>query len=304
MGAVTAGTETIRAAVQRVIIRLRSRLLSHRRIVVITDQVNAANELITINQTRIGGGQLRHGLGLQIGVHGSGAAKVGVSVVHTRVDDRNLHALTRVPRILTSPRGKSLCINLATRVHALLRDNRRDALHVGAVCEGTNLRSITSNRRTTHRIMRGVHQLRTRSGRHRLSLRLHLGSDGLHLRLTVRRRLLTCQNSRGLGLLIRTLALELHIHGDLAFSLLQARADTRSSVTRCARSTSFNLLGALSVSCRESGGNAESQGKSRTQTGRTDSLHSAAWRMRRCHGILLWISVFSLGAVCSVVVYR
>ena len=142
--------------------------------------------------------------------------------------------------------------------------------------------------------MRGVHQLRARSSRHRLSLRLHLSCNSLHLRLTVRRRLLTCQNSRGLGLLIRALALELHIHGDLAFSLLQARADTRGSVTGCARSASFDLLGALSVSCRESGGNAESKGKSCTQTGRTDSLHSAAWRMRRCHGILLRIFCFSV----------
>ena len=64
--AVTARTETIRAAIQRVIIRLRSRLLSHRRIVVITDQVNAANELITINQARISGRKLRHRLSLQV----------------------------------------------------------------------------------------------------------------------------------------------------------------------------------------------------------------------------------------------
>ena len=292
--AVTARTEAVRAAIQRVIIRLRSRLLSHRRIVVITDQVNAANELITINQTRISGRKLRHGLGLQIGVHGSGATKISVRIVNTGVNNRNLHALTRVPRILTSPRGKSLRINLAAGVHALLRDNRRNTLHIRALRQRTNLRSITSNRRTTHRIMRGVHQLRTRSSRHRLSLRLHLGCNSLHLRLTVRRRLLTCQNSRGLGLLIRALALELHIHGDLAFSLLQARADTRGRVTGCARSASFDLLGALSVSCRESGGNAESKGKSCTQTGRTDSLHSAAWRMRRCHGILLRIFYFSV----------
>ena len=292
--AVTARTETIRAAIQRVIIRLRSRLLSHRRIVVITDQVNAANELITINQARISGRKLRHRLSLQVRIHRTGATKISVRIVNTRVNNRNLHALTRVPRILTSPRGKSLRINLATGVHTLLRDNRRNTLHIRALRQRTNLRSITSNRRTTHRIMRGVHQLRARSSRHRLSLRLHLSCNSLHLRLTVRRRLLTCQNSRGLGLLIRALALELNIHGDLAFSLLQARADTRGSVTGCARSASFDLLGALSVSCRESGGNAESKGKSRTQTGRTDSLHSAAWRMRRCHGILLRIFYFSV----------
>ena len=215
-------------------------------------------------------------------------------IVNTGVNNRNLHALTRVPRILTSPRGESLRINLATGVHALLRDNRRNTLHIRALRQRTNLRSITSNRRTTHCIMRGVHQLRARSSRHRLSLRLHLSCNSLHLRLTVRRRLLTSQNSRGLGLLIRTLALELHIHGNLAFSLLQTRADTRGSVTGCARSTSFDLLRALSVSGRESGGNAESKGKSRTQTGCTDSLHSAAWRMRRCHGILLRIICFSI----------
>ena len=226
MGAVTAGTEAVRAAVQRVVVRLRGGLGRVGGVVVVTHEVHAADELGAVNQTRIGGGQLRHGLGLQIGVHGSGAAKVGVSVVHTRVNDRNLHALTRVPRVIAGPGGEGLRVDLAAGVHALLRDNRRDALHVGAVCEGTNLGRITHDGRAAHGVVGGVHELRSRSRRYRLSLRLHLGGDGLHLRLTVDGRLLTGQDGGGLGLLEGALALELHVDGNGSLGLLQARADT------------------------------------------------------------------------------
>ena len=122
--AVTARTETIRTAVQRVVIRVRRGLRINGGVVIVTNQVNTANELITINQTRIGSRKLRHRLSLQVRIDGAGATKISVSVIHTRVDNRNLHALTGVARMLTSPRSKSFRINLTTGVHALLRDNR------------------------------------------------------------------------------------------------------------------------------------------------------------------------------------
>ena len=257
VGAVTAGTEAVRAAVQRVVVRLRGGLGRVGGVVVVTHEVHAADELGAVNQTRIGGGQLRHGLGLQIGVHGSGAAKVGVSVVHT------------------------LRVDLAAGVHALLRDNRRDALHVGAVCEGTNLGRITHDGRAAHGVVGGVHELRSRSRRYRLSLRLHLGGDGLHLRLTVDGRLLTGQDGGGLGLLEGALALELHVDGNGSLGLLQARAQARGRVGCAGGVSTLDLRGGLGVRGGEARGHAQGEGEGRTQACGAECLeatgHSAAW---------------------------
>ena len=148
----------VAAAVERVVIRVGSGGFLLTGVVVVTDQVVAAKELLRI----VGALGNRVGcLRLLEGFLRAGATQIGVRVVDTGIEHDNLHALAGVAggggvcRALR-PHGERVRINegaAVLRCHVL---NDADAFHIVAVRERTNLFDVTVERHAAHRVVGGV----------------------------------------------------------------------------------------------------------------------------------------------------
>ena len=149
---------TVAAAVERVVIRVGSGGFLLTGVVVVTDQVVAAEELLRI----VGALGNRVGsLRLLEGFLRAGATQIGVRVVDTGIEHDNLYALAGVAggggvRRALRPHGERVRINegaAVLRCHVL---NDADAFHIVAVRERTNLLDVTVERHAAHRVVGGV----------------------------------------------------------------------------------------------------------------------------------------------------
>ena len=215
---------TVAAAVERVVIRVGSGGFLLTGVVVVTDQVVAAKELLRI----VGALGNRVGcLRLLEGFLRAGAAQIGVRVVDTGIEHDNLHALAGVAggggvRRALRPHGERVRINegaAVLRCHVL---NDADAFHIVAVRERTNLLDVTVERHAAHRVVGGVQDLRAGFLRRGGTLLLHAGADCLHLCLRVDGCLRAGADRVRLGLGVRTLTLESDEYGAFAGGAVQA----------------------------------------------------------------------------------
>ena len=215
---------TVAAAVERVVIRVGRGGFLLGGVVVVTDQVVAAEELLRI----VGALGDRVGcLRLLVGFLGAGAAQVGVSVVDAGIEHHDLHALAGVAGgggILRAlrPHGERVGINEGAAVlrrHVL---DDADALHIRAVRERANLLDVTVERHAAHRVVGGVEDLRAGFLRRGGALLLHAGADCLHLCLRVDGCLRAGADRVRLGLGVGALALEPHEDGAFAGCAVQA----------------------------------------------------------------------------------
>ena len=226
---------TVAAAVQRVRVRVGSGSLLLGGVVVVTDQVVAAQELLRV----VGAlGNRVGGFCLLVGLLSAGAAQIGVSVVDAGIEHHNLHALTGVAggggvlRVLLSPHGERVGIEHGTGVlrrHVL---NDADALNIGTVRQRANLLDVTVERHAAHRVVGGVQNLRAGLLRGGGALLLHAGTNRLHLRLRVHGGLRAGADRIRLGLSVRTLTLEAHEHGAFAGCAVQAGGEHLGRVRR------------------------------------------------------------------------
>ena len=215
---------TVAAAVERVVIRVGSGGFLLTGVVIVTDQVVAAKELLRI----VGALGNRVGcLCLLEGFLRAGATQIGVRVVDTGIEHDNLHALAGVAggggvcRALR-PHGERVRINegaAVLRCHVL---NDADAFHIVAVRERTNLLDVTVERHAAHRVVGGVQDLRAGFLRRGGALLLHAGADCLHLCLRVDGCLRAGADRVRLGLGVRALTLESDEHGAFAGGAVQA----------------------------------------------------------------------------------
>ena len=214
----------VAAAVERVSIRVRGGGFLLSGVVVVTDQVVAAEELLRIvaalrNRVRC--------LRLLEGFLRAGATQIGVSVIDTGIEHHNFHALAGVAggggvRRALRPHGERVRIEegaAVLRCHVL---NDADAFHIVTVCERTNLLDVTVECHAAHRVVGGVQDLRAGFLRRGGALLLHAGANRLHLCLRVDGCLRAGADRVRLGLGVRALALKTDEYGAFAGGAVQA----------------------------------------------------------------------------------
>ena len=153
-----------------------------------------------------------------------------MGVVDAGVDDGNLHAFAGVSAGTggvggAGPGGEGACVNCGTRVLAVLGQDGRDFLHVGAVSECLDGFGVTAYCYAAYCVVGGVEDLCAGLAADLLCLVLHLGGDGLHLCAAVDGCLHTGEYACGLGLFEGAFALESHKGGDGAAGVLHAVAE-------------------------------------------------------------------------------
>ena len=248
----TGHVAAVAAAVQRVRVRVGSGGFLLGGVVVVTDQVVAAQELLRV----VGALGDRVGcLRLLVGFLGAGAAQIGVSVVDAGIEHHNLHALAGVAggggvRRALRPHGERIRVEEGAgvlRCHVL---NDADALHIVAVRQRTNLLDVTVERHATHRVVGRVQDLRARLLRRGGALLLHARTDRLHLRLRVDGGLRAGADRIRLSLGVRALTLESDEYGALAGGAVQAGGKHLGRVrrlsgcaTRCIHVTAVHHAG-------------------------------------------------------------
>ena len=220
----TGHVAAVAAAVQRVRVRVGSRGFLLGGVVVVTDQVVAAQELLRV----VGALGNRVGcLRLLVGFLGAGATQIGVGVVDAGVEHHNLHALAGVAggggvlRALR-PHGERVGVDQGAAVLGCHVLNDADALHIVAVRERTNLLDVTVERHATHRVVGRVQDLRAGLLRRGGALLLHAGTDRLHLRLRIHGGLRAGADRIRLSLGVCALTLESDEDGALAGGAVQA----------------------------------------------------------------------------------
>ena len=153
-----------------------------------------------------------------------------MGVVDTGVDDGDLYALAGVSARSggvggAGPGGEGACVNGGARVLAVLGQDGRDFLHVGAVGERLDGLGVTAHCHATYCVVGGVENLGAGLVADLLCLALHLGGDGLHLRAGVDGCLRTGAYACGLGLFKGALTLEADEGGHGAAGVLHAVTD-------------------------------------------------------------------------------
>ena len=199
-------------------------------VVGITDEVVAASNLGAVDESGVCGGQLGELGCLLVVFELAATAEVGVGVVDTGVDDGDLHALTGVSARAggvggAGPGGEGACVNGGARVLAVLGQDGRDFLYVGAVGECLDGLGVTAYCHAAYCVVGGVEDLRAGLAADLLCLALHLGGDGLHLRAGVDGCLRAGAYACGLGLFKGALTLEADEGGDGAAGVLHAVTD-------------------------------------------------------------------------------
>ena len=118
-----------------------------------------------------------------------------------------------------------VCVNGGARVLAVLGQDGRDFLHVGAVGERLDGLGVTAHCHATYCVVGGVENLGAGLVADLLCLALHLGGDGLHLRALVDGCLRAGAYACGLGLFKGALTFESDEGGDGAAGALHAFAE-------------------------------------------------------------------------------
>ena len=221
VGAVAAG-----GAVERVAVRNGGVSA----VVGVTDEVVTAGNLGAVDEPGVCGGQLGELGCLLVVFEFAAAAEVGVGVVDTGVDDGDLHALAGVSAGTggvggAGPGGEGPCVNGGARVLAVLGEDGRDFLYVGAVSECLDGFGVTAYCYAAYCVVGGVEDLRAGLVADLLCLALHLGCDGLHLCAAVDGCLHAGEYACGLGLFEGALTLEADEGGDGAAGVLHAVAE-------------------------------------------------------------------------------
>ena len=155
-------------------------------VVGVTDEVVAASNLGAVDESGVCGGQLGELGCLLVVFELAATAEVGVGVVDAGVDDGNLHALAGVSACTgrvggAGPGGEGACVNGGARVLAVLGQDGRDLLYVGAVGECLDGLCVTAHCHAAYCVVGGVEDLRAGLAADLLCLALHLGGDCLHL---------------------------------------------------------------------------------------------------------------------------
>ena len=155
-------------------------------VVGVTDEVVAASNLGAVDESGVCGGQLGELGCLLVVFELAATAEVGVGVVDAGVDDGDLHALAGVSARAggvggAGPGGEGACVNGGARVLAVLGQDGRDLLYVGAVGECPNGLCVTAHCHAAYCVVGGVEDLRAGLAADLLCLALHLGGDCLHL---------------------------------------------------------------------------------------------------------------------------
>ena len=199
-------------------------------VVGVTDEVVAASNLGAVDESGVCGGQLGELGCLLVVFELAATAEVGVGVVDTGVDNGNLHPLAGVSACTggvggAGPGGEGACVNGGTRVLAVLGQDGRDFLYVGAVGECLDGLCVTAHCHAAYCVVGGVEDLRAGLAADLLCLALHLGGDGLHLRAGVDGCLRAGAYACGLGLFKGALTLEADEGGDGAAGVLHAFAE-------------------------------------------------------------------------------
>ena len=199
-------------------------------VVGVTNEVVAASNLGAVDEPGVCGGQLGELGCLLIVFELAATAEVGVGVVDAGVDDGDLHALAGVSARAggvggAGPGGEGACVNGGARVLAVLGQDGRDLLHVGAVGECLDGLGVTAYCHAAYCVVGGVEDLRAGLAADLLCLALHLGGDGLHLRAGIDGCLHAGAYACGLGLFKGALTLESDEGGDGAAGVLHAFAE-------------------------------------------------------------------------------
>ena len=199
-------------------------------VVGVTNEVVAASNLGAVNESGVCGGQLGELGCLLVVFELAATAEVGVGVVDTGVDDGDLHALAGVSARAggvggAGPGGEGACVNGGARVLAVLGQDGRDLLYVGAVGECLDGLGVTAHCHAAYCVVGGVEDLRAGLAADLLCLALHLGGDGLHLCTLVDGCLRASAYACGLGLFKGALTLEADEGGDGAAGVLHAFAE-------------------------------------------------------------------------------
>ena len=155
-------------------------------VVGVTDEVVAASNLGAVDESGVCGGQLGELGCLLVVFELAATAEVGVGVVDAGVDDGDLHALAGVSARAggvggAGPGGEGACVNGGARVLAVLGQDGRDLLYVGAVGECLDGLCVTAHCHAAYCVVGGVEDLRAGLAADLLCLALHLGGDCLHL---------------------------------------------------------------------------------------------------------------------------
>ena len=155
-------------------------------VVGVTNEVVAASNLGAVDEPGVCGGQLGELGCLLVVFELAATAEVGVGVVDAGVDDGDLHALAGVSARAggvggAGPGGEGACVNGGARVLAVLGQDGRDLLYVGAVGECLDGICVTAHCHAAYCVVGGVEDLRAGLAADLLCLALHLGGDCLHL---------------------------------------------------------------------------------------------------------------------------
>ena len=199
-------------------------------VVGVTNEVVAASNLGAVDESGVCGGQLGELGCLLVVFELAATAEVGVGVVDAGVDDGDLHALAGVSACTggvggAGPGGEGACVDGGARVLAVLGQDGRDFLYVGAVGECLDGLGVTAYCHAAYCVVGGVEDLRAGLVADLLCLALHLGGDGLHLRAGVDGCLHAGAYACGLGLFKGALTLEADEGGDGAAGVLHAFAE-------------------------------------------------------------------------------
>ena len=199
-------------------------------VVVVTDEVVATSNLGAVDEAGVCGGQLGELGCLLVVFELAATTEIGVGVVDTGVDDGDLYALAGVSARSggvggAGPGGEGACVNGGARVLAVLGQDGRDFLHVGAVGERLDGLGVTAHCHATYCVVGGVENLGAGLVADLLCLALHLGGDGLHLRALVDGCLRAGAYACGLGLFKGALTFESDEGGDGAAGALHAFAE-------------------------------------------------------------------------------
>ena len=199
-------------------------------VVGVTNEVVAASNLGAVDESGVCGGQLGELGCLLVVFELAATAEVGVGVVDAGVDDGDLHALAGVSARAggvggAGPGGEGACVNGGARILAVLGQDGRDLLYVGAAGECPNGLCVTAHRHAAYCVVGGVEDLRAGLAADLLCLALHLGGDGLHLRAGVDGCLRAGAYACGLGLFKGALTLEADEGGHGAAGVLHAVTD-------------------------------------------------------------------------------